>query len=160
MNANDATARPQSAARATDGFTLLEVLVALLVLSVGLLGLAALQTTGLSLTHQSQERTQAVIQAYDILDRIRANPVAKTAGDYDNVALNYVPSSPPDCFEPATACTPAQMAAYDISEWKKAIAALLAQGKGGLSTPGGVRTVTITWSEKGTTMTLVVEAQI
>ena len=50
------------------GFSLLEVLISLAVLSVGLLGLAALQTVGLRINHDSYQRTQATIMAYDIAD--------------------------------------------------------------------------------------------
>ncbi|HBA32699.1 MAG TPA: type IV pilus modification protein PilV, partial [Gammaproteobacteria bacterium] len=55
------------------GFTLLEVLIALVILSVGLLGLAGLQTTGLRNNHSAYLRSQATLLAYDITDRIRAN---------------------------------------------------------------------------------------
>lgn len=145
----------------TRGFTLLEVLVALLILSVGLLGLAALQTTGLRFTHQSEQRTQAVIQAYDMLDRIRANPVARGTGAYDNVSLGYIAGSYTSCLAPPTPCTPAQMATYDISEWNKANARLLSQGAGGISGANtGIRTVTIEWMEQDIKTTVVVEARL
>ena len=52
---------------AMEGFSLIEVLVALFVLSIGLLGLAALQTTGLKFSHQSYERTQAVYKRTTLL---------------------------------------------------------------------------------------------
>lgn len=56
------------------GFSLVEVLVAVLVLSVGLLGLAALQTRGLRANDSARIRTQVVIAAYDLADRLRAEP--------------------------------------------------------------------------------------
>jgi len=64
------------------GFTLLEVLIALLILSIGLLGLAALQTTGLRSNQMASMRTLATEAAYDITDRMRANPAGVAAGDY------------------------------------------------------------------------------
>ncbi len=64
------------------GFSLLEVLIALLVLSIGLLGLAGLQTLGLKFNMQSYQRTQAALLAYDIVDRMRANPVEKNGPRY------------------------------------------------------------------------------
>ena len=81
---------------AMEGFSLIEVLVALFVLSIGLLGLAALQTTGLRFSHQSYERTQATLQAYDIIDRMRTNKSG--TGDtvnttYDNVSLGSAPGT-------------------------------------------------------------------
>ena len=75
----DATVCSQSAR----GFTLVEVLVALVVLSVGLLGIAGLQLTSLKANHGSATRTQAVYLAYDIIDRMRANPTAALNHDYD-----------------------------------------------------------------------------
>ena len=62
------------------GFTLLEVLIALLILSIGLLGLAALQTTGLRSNQMASMRTLATEAAYDITDRMRANPGNSVSG--------------------------------------------------------------------------------
>ena len=56
------------------GFSLVEVLVAVLVLSVGLLGLAGLQIAGLRSNESARTRTQVVIAAYDLADRLRAEP--------------------------------------------------------------------------------------
>ena len=64
------------------GFTLLEVLIALLVLSIGLLGLAALQTTGLRSNQMASMRTTSTHLAYDISDRMRANPAGVEADKY------------------------------------------------------------------------------
>lgn len=152
------------------GFSLVEVLVALAVLSIGLLGLAALQTTGLKFNHQSYERTQAVIQAYDIIDRMRAN---KSGGGatintaYENVALGTAPAAS----ECTSSCTGDQLAQYDIRKWNLANAALLAEGKGAIckgnfssdlsscSTTGSIFRIAITWKEKDLDMRLDVEAQ-
>lgn len=74
---NHITTTPQQA-----GFTLLEVLIALLVLSIGLLGLAALQTTGLRSNQMASMRTTATHLAYDVTDRMRANPTQVADGEY------------------------------------------------------------------------------
>src|SRR5690606_3260878 len=68
------------AARPQHGFSLIEVLVALLVLSVGLLGLAMLQIEGLKHNTDAYYRTQATVLAYDIIDRMRANSDAAKNG--------------------------------------------------------------------------------
>lgn len=65
--------RGYTAARPARGFTLLEVLIALLVLAFGLLGFALLQTMNLRFTQSANHRTQATNLAYDLLDQIRAN---------------------------------------------------------------------------------------
>ncbi len=59
--------------RGNEGFTLLEILVAVLVLSIGLLGIAGLQVTGLRFNHSAYARTQATLLAYELADRMRAN---------------------------------------------------------------------------------------
>lgn len=143
----------------TTGFTLVEVLVALLVLSIGLLGLAALQTFGMRYNQQSYQRTQAVFQAYDIIDRIRANPTAKTAGLYDTVTpAGYMPTVTVNCA--SASCNTTQLATYDINKWNTANASLLTQGKGAISTSGSRRTVTINWIEESIPATLVFEIDL
>jgi type IV pilus assembly protein PilV len=62
-----------SGSRAQDGMTLIEVLVALLILGVGLLGAAAIQLNALKYTDSSLMSSQASFIAYDMMDRIRAN---------------------------------------------------------------------------------------
>lgn len=158
------------------GFSLIEVLVALLVLSVGLLGLAALQTTGLAFNHQSYERTQAVIQAYDIIDRMRAN--RSDTGDainsnYNNVSLGYMQT--PSKYCTATECNGNELAAYDIWYWNAANASILAEGRGAIckgtytddtkgypsscSVAGSIYRVAVTWKEKDLYLRLDVETQ-
>lgn len=147
------------------GFSLLEVLIALLVLSIGLLGLAALQTVGLTFNRQSYGRTQATLQAYDIIDRIRAskNNNAVINGNYDNVALGATPGTV-DCA--AGTCTADQMAQYDIRTWNNANKSILPQGSGvicrgtldaTLSTctvSGSIYRIGIKWKEGGDNMQL------
>ncbi len=94
------------------GFTLLEVLIALLVLSIGLLGLAALQTTGLRSNQMASMRTLVTQFAYDITDRMRVNP----AGVANN---EYVIARATDA-----TTLPTTMAETDISEWRTNVARL------------------------------------
>ena len=154
------------------GFSLVEVMVALLVLSIGLLGLAALQTTGLKLNHQSYGRTQATLQAYDIIDRIRANKNGNTIvnSTYDNVALGAQPSST-NCVTSSgpTYCDDNNMALYDIRSWNIANSTLLPQGQGAVCrgtfnasfscTVGGtIYRVVIAWKENDMDMSMVLES--
>jgi type IV pilus assembly protein PilV len=157
------------ARRRQSGFSLLEVLIALLVLSIGLLGLAALQTMGLKFNTQSYQRTQAVLQAYDIIDRMRANPIGMAAGLYNNVGINDSAPTLPTC-----PCSSTQMANYDLNQWKNAIGALLAQGKGAVcrgtldgtlanctdAGTGTTFTVGIEWMENDLPMRMQVMAQL
>jgi type IV pilus assembly protein PilV len=114
------------------GFTLLEVLIAVVILSVGLLGLAALQATSLKSNHASLIRSQIAILSYDMVDRMRANRPAMTLGDYD------LPTSTQNAnCTTVTGCTPAQMADHDYFEWSTLIARALPAGQGVVCRDGG-----------------------
>ena len=65
------------------GFSLLEVLVALIIFSIGMLGIASLQANVLRLNYGSYQRTQAIFLAYDVMDRLRANREVALVGDCD-----------------------------------------------------------------------------
>lgn len=93
------------------GFSLIEVLIALLVMSAGLLVFAALQMDGMKQTHAALIRSQAVILTNDMADRMRANVPGALAGGYDHSLVN---ASPPDC---SAGCTPYKLAIQDIQEW-------------------------------------------
>lgn len=132
------------------GFTLLEVLIALLILSIGLLGLASLQTNGLRSNQMASMRTNATQLAYDIADRMRANPGGVDAQDYVIATGDADPTIPGGENCESTTCTSAQMATYDLAQWRGAIRAL----PGGTSSiartvTGAVvtHTVTIFWDE-------------
>jgi type IV pilus assembly protein PilV len=109
------------------GFTLLEVLIALLVLAIGLLGLAALQTTGLRSNTMATTRTHATQLAYDIADRMRANVAGSYTTDIDNAVtaiLNgYALASCPYTLPG----TPAQ-ADNDLDTWCTAVGNILPSG--------------------------------
>jgi len=118
------------------GFSLIEVLIALLVLSIGLLGLAGLQTYSLRFNHQSYERTQATLLISEVSERIMVNPIAAKAGLYDNVniastAATY--ASYGGC--PASCGTSSNLATYDLFLWKTALAdtRIMSQGQGSIT---------------------------
>ena len=72
------------------GVSLVEVMVSVFILSIGLLGIAAMQATGLSNNQSSLERTQAIIHSYSIMDSMRTNLVIARAGGY-NIGLTCAP---------------------------------------------------------------------
>lgn len=116
-------ARSLMKASKASGFTLIEILIAMVVLGIGLLGLAGLQATGLRNSHSAYHRSQATQLAYDMADRMRVNSVGFAAGAYNNGA-----ATADNC--QANACTPAQMAGYDIAQWVAELAAQLPGGTG------------------------------
>ncbi len=149
----------QTPAIRSRGFTLLESLIALAVLSIGLLGLASLQVTALKFNQGSYQRSQAVLLASDIIDRIRANPVGKSAGSYDAVSPSYMPSvTSGQCL--SAVCDASHLADYDIASWKGTLSARLRSGTGAISTTGARRVVTIAWKEGDQDTQLVVEADL
>ena len=117
------------------GFSLLEALISVLILSIGLLGIAALHTTSLAGSHTSALRTQAVLLATDMAERMRSNILttdASAASNYGNIA-----AADGNCRDvhfghthAAAACTPEQMAADDLFDWQAQVAALLPSGFG------------------------------
>ncbi|MDG4553253.1 MAG: type IV pilus modification protein PilV [Candidatus Competibacter sp.] len=113
-----------------DGFTLLEVMVAMVVLSVGLLSLAGLQVVGLRTGHSSYLRTQATIQSYDIIDRMRANEFGVTGGDYNQPTQTGSAGTEDTNCETVNGCSTASMAAHDLFRWNQAIADVLPGGVG------------------------------
>ncbi|MCQ8127272.1 type IV pilus modification protein PilV [Methylomonas rivi] len=125
------------------GFTLIEVLVAVIILAIGLLGLAGIQTVGLKNNQSAYTRSQATQLAYDIADRMRANVAGVTT---------YTTTDPPDAAETAacstaTGCTPAQMAETDLFQWNATLTDVLPGGSGTIAVAGNVFTITITWDD-------------
>jgi len=134
------------------GFTLLEVLIALLVLSIGLLGLAALQTVGLRSNQMATMRTTATQTAYDITDRMRANPVGLTeANKFYVIAHGATPASSKNCDN--TACTAQEMANFDLVQWRGQVETL-PDGKSSITqavdavTGQVTHTITVFWNEE------------
>lgn len=102
------------------GFTLLEVLIAIVIFAIGLLGIASLQATGLRQTHNSTLRSVATEQAQAMADRMRANTTAVDAGTYDldGSTGKAMPTAYLDGVNCRTAtCTSDQLAVYDLVEW-------------------------------------------
>ncbi len=102
------------------GFTLVEVLIALIVLSVGMLGIAGLYVHSMQAGRTSMFRHHAVTLAGDVGDRIRANPRAGPA--YALAGSNN------NCVDGGVDCTPGQMAANDIFLWDQQAADTLPNG--------------------------------
>lgn len=121
------TAR-QSTVRAR-GFTLLEILVALVVLSIGLIGLAGMQSTSLRFNTDAYMRSQATALAYEMADRVRANAqaLADDATAYDK-GWGAEGTANADCRD-ETGCTPAAMAADDLFVWNERVSDILPLGR-------------------------------
>jgi len=141
-------------ATAQNGFTLVEVLIAILVLAIGLLGLAMLQVEALKHSTDAYYRTQATMLAYEIVDRMRANSDAALNGDYISTTA---PITPETCGDTASGCGSATaLARYDLSVWYQNLSQALPAVSAAPSTialVGTQATVTINWGERGITKT-------
>jgi len=124
-----------SSRHSESGFTLLEVLIAMLVLSIGLLGLAGLQATGIRNNHSAYMQSQAISYGYDIIDQMRANRLSALSGTY-NIAIGDA------------APTGTTIAETDLREWKNLIATSLLAGDASANVNGGVVTVVVQWDDR------------
>lgn len=151
--------------RSQSGVGLIEVMVAVFVLAIGLLGLASLQASALRKGQSGLSRSQAVVAIYSILDSMKANRKSALAGDY-NVAL----TSP--C---AINTNPGTLAQRDIANWLTGMPAAMGGGAcGGVNVVAGANgigkaTVTVQWDDRvgggasqqpGTPQTLTMQANL
>ncbi len=129
------------------GFTLVEVLVALVVMSVGMLGIAALYLEGMRAGRTALYRTTAITLAADMADRIRANR---------NAGLAYAgtgPGADSGCVNGPVDCTAAELAADDWLDWSTRLTTQLPEGASGeVAIDGAIPatyTITVAWPEIG-----------
>lgn len=144
------------------GFTLIESLIALLVISVGLLSVAGLQLLSKRSNYDAAQRTTAAHLAYDLLERMRNNPAG---------LINYIPAGTLGgnvlgdgpavmCTNSGVSCDPEELAAFDLWQWEDLLDGALetagGEAAGGLVSPtacitgpgfggNGVYTVAIAW---------------
>ncbi len=134
------------------GFTLVEVLIALIILSVGMLGIAGLYVHSMQAGRTSLFRHHAVTLAGDVADRIPANPRAAIA--YSQAGANN------NCVNGGVNCTPLQMAANDIDLWDQQAADTLPNGTVTVDFDDTVipwtYQITVAWDEPGENMTYVI----
>jgi type IV pilus assembly protein PilV len=145
--------RPAFAPRAA-GFTIVEVLVSLVILSIGLLGIAKLVLYSAHSNDSAYLRSQATQLAYEILDNMRANPTAVGLGSY-TTPLSAA-ATPPGVNCVTASCPPANLALYDIYIWKSRLAAgsptfgALPSGQGSVTVTGTsplMATIVVQWDD-------------
>jgi len=129
-----------------EGFSLVEVLIALIIMSVGMLGIAGLYVHSMQAGRTSLFRHHAVTLAGDVADRIRANPLAGVA--YEGAAIED-----DKCIADAVDCTPAEIAAYDVFLWEAQADETLPEGDVSVAYENAAvpstYEVTVTWKEAG-----------
>ena len=142
------------------GLGMIEILITVLVLAIGILGVASTQVVSLQMNSQSQSRSQAVLLAEDLLDRIRAN--SDNLGAYALAQDDAQGANGGDC---ATSFVPANatVAANDIAAWENSLACLLPEAERTVTVDPltNVVTVTIDWDQNDQAMNpVVVRTQI
>lgn len=144
--------------RSAQGFALLEILITIMLMTIALLGTAAMQAYGIKVTQGAQFRAQAVVVTGDLMERLEANNAGAVAGNYVATSLPGTSGSI-DCT--ANRCSPSDMAQYDLVAFAQNVARQLPAGTAAITRSGAgpyVYTVTLTWQErsfsgKGTTKT-------
>ena len=140
------------------GFSMIEVLVALVIIAIGLLGMAGLQGFSISSSYNAHLRTQATSLAQGIIDRMRANREQAVDGAYDT-NFDEAPTSSIDCI--ANACDTSDIRTFDLLEWKCNLGkfannsiclplvsqSTLPLGDGEITQDNGQIRVTVQWSD-------------
>jgi type IV pilus assembly protein PilV len=115
----------------TRGFTLLEVLVALVIISIGVIGIAAMQATALAGTHTSQAESIVALEARSLADAMLANPaywastnvppseidITWTGTTNPTPSINNSALSTGTACNSGTPCVSSDMAGYDLTQW-------------------------------------------
>lgn len=115
---------------ASSGFTLLEVLISILVLAVGLLGLAGLQVVSLKQGQSAYNRSVATQLATDMGDRMRGNMNGVLANAYNRTGINTDYAAAVANCTNTTGCVAADLAKNDAYEWQQLVKTLLPSGEG------------------------------
>jgi type IV pilus assembly protein PilV len=122
--------------RKNSGFTFIEIMVCVAILSAGLLGLLGLQAQGLKNNVSANQRTQATLLAYNIIERIRADKAEASKGISSLYVTTVVSDSTAvdsNC-QPTgtlgTSCKSANMAINDLVQWNRAVTQQYCNGNG------------------------------
>ena len=129
------------------GFSMIEILVTLVVLSIGLLGVAGMQLAGMQSNRSAYYRSQATIIAYDMIDRMRTNVDGVAANLYDDLDSSNPPATTPTCISDASGCSSTSLADNDLQEWIDDHLSLLPSGSGTVTRNGNIFTVSVNWVE-------------
>ena len=167
-----ACARGRGRLRATRGFSLVEVLVAMLILSIGMLGIGGLFLESVRSSRTALLRTQAISLVGDMADRIRANATARVAYDSGGYAEPQLHDCAPSSTIAGVNCTVQQLAEDDLARWTAAVRGAL---PGTAATPAGATVtlfpgasasipdryqIVVTWNEPGEAQPLVYRSDV
>lgn len=130
------------------GFTMVEILITLFLLTMWLLASAGVQSSSLQFNKAAQFRTQAVYLATELAERMQANKSAAVAGNY--VYAGGDGTTPASCL--TALCSPTDLAAFDLAEWKGRVTAVLPNASVSVTTAAVANPITYTivigWSDR------------
>lgn len=138
------------------GFTLLEVMVAMVIFAIGLLGLAGIQAVALKNNNSAYTRTVSMQLAYNMADALRASTdgTGNIIAAFAPITTSIPGSAPTSCVQKngggAPNCTNTDLANFEVYHWKKRIEKELPSGLGSISRTGNIHTITIMWDDEGT----------
>ncbi len=156
MTKSDTIRRRSNTTPGGRGFTLIEVLVTLVILSLSALGMASLQAVALRTNNDALLESLAATLAQDVIERIRANPTGDYTTTFD--AANLIVNAP-SCKGLAADCDAVAMVQDDLRDWKcylgvvamstvcatRGIAGQLPGGDGTITVAGNTYTISIRW---------------
>ena len=122
------------------GTTLLEMMIALFVMGVGLMGVLGMQTQSIRFNHQAYSYSQAVFLAQDIMESIRAN---KNSATGYKIGLGDSATASTNCSAANANCSHAQLKDWDIKQWQEKVSKRLPGGQGAIAYDATTYTVTI-----------------
>jgi len=141
------TSTPAGPAQRQRGLTLIEILVAVLVIAIGLLGVAGLQASSLKANRTAYGRTQASVLAYDIADRMRLSQAAARRGEFDN-----------DFSDDGASQSASHLVTNQVEDWLDRLEANLPAAEGQIetgSTCGRCVTIKVRWQKRDDTSATV-----
>ena len=153
MNGMHSSANRQT----TGGFTMIELLIAVLIFSIGLLGIAGMQAVALKLTRDAHITATASVYAGEIMERIRLNPEGRKQGAYHDISgtqalptcITTTDNEGTDHTDPydTGSCNPEELAELDAYLWMQRLASQLPSGSGSVKYEHDMYTVTVQWQE-------------
>lgn len=131
--------------RSQEGSSLVEVVVALFVLAVGMLGVLSMQVKSMQFNQSAYYYSQAVYLSNEILESMRSNRSVASTYLIELDEATPIPSK--DCSAQGVTCTPTELRSYNISQWRKNISSTLTSGKSSIQRTGDYYAITVQFDD-------------
>lgn len=128
-----------------EGSSLIEVVVALFVLAIGMLGVLSMQVKSMQFNQSAYYYSQAVYLANEILESMRSN--SSVANTYLIELDENTPTAGKDCNASGVTCAPAELRSYNINKWRGNVASTLVSGKSSIQRSGNFYAITVQFDD-------------